>query len=201
MNCHWIDWHGSSKSQRFGRLWIVRNNYCAMFRLRAKGKVKNVVLRIRASVVCNAVASIVTRPIAAGGVSALSCVEVLSAAFMYFRSAAAISAAGASTRDTSSESIVGGSGTSTSIAAFTANGINSKQEVLDGFAGRRGFTAPFNLASLPALSINCGFTSGSLPVGLQIAGKPFAEETLFRVAHAYEQATEWHTRRPPMVGA
>ncbi len=81
------------------------------------------------------------------------------------------------------------------------HGINSKQEVLDGFAGRRGFTAPFNLASLPALSINCGFTSGNLPVGLQIAGKPFAEETLFRVAHSYEQATEWHTLRPPMVEA
>ena len=77
-------------------------------------------------------------------------------------------------------------------------GIGSKQEVLDGLSGRRSFTAPFNLANTPALSINCGFTSGGLPVGLQIAGKPFDEETLFRVAHAYEQATDWHTRRPPI---
>ena len=77
-------------------------------------------------------------------------------------------------------------------------GIGSKQEVLDGLSGRRSFTAPFNLANTPALSINCGFTSGGLPVGLQIAGKPFDEQTLFRVAHAYEQATDWHTRRPPI---
>ena len=80
----------------------------------------------------------------------------------------------------------------------TKAGINSKQEVLDGLAGRRSFTAPFNVANTPALSINCGFTSRQLPVGFQIAGKPFDEGTLFRVAHAYEQATEWHTRRPPI---
>ena len=77
-------------------------------------------------------------------------------------------------------------------------GINSKEEVLEGYAGRRSFTAPFNLASLPALSVNCGFTTQNLPVGLQLAGKPFAEETLFRVAHAYEQATDWHNRRTPI---
>ena len=77
-------------------------------------------------------------------------------------------------------------------------GIDSKQEVLDGFKGRRSYTSPFNLANTPALSINCGFTSDNMPVGLQIAGKPFDETTLFRVAHAYEQATDWHTRRPPI---
>jgi len=77
-------------------------------------------------------------------------------------------------------------------------GIGSKQEVLDGLAGRRSFTAPFNVANTPALSINCGFTIQQLPVGFQIAGKPFDEGTLFRVAHAYEQATDWHTRRPPI---
>ncbi|MCH7620277.1 MAG: Asp-tRNA(Asn)/Glu-tRNA(Gln) amidotransferase subunit GatA [Chloroflexi bacterium] len=77
-------------------------------------------------------------------------------------------------------------------------GIGGKQEVIDGFAGRRSFTSPFNLANTPALSINCGFTSQNLPIGLQIAGKPFDETTIFRVAHAYEQATDWHTRRPPI---
>ena len=75
-------------------------------------------------------------------------------------------------------------------------GLSSKQEVLDGFTGRRSFTAPFNLANAPALSINCGFTSENLPIGQQLAGKPFDEETLLRVAHAYEQATDWHTRLP-----
>ena len=77
-------------------------------------------------------------------------------------------------------------------------GIASVDDVLDAYAGRRSFTAPFNLANVPALSINCGFTAGNLPMGLQIAGKPFAEDTVLRVAHAYEQATEWHTRRPPL---
>ncbi len=75
-------------------------------------------------------------------------------------------------------------------------GIGSKQEVLDGYKGRRSYTSPFNLANTPALSINCGFTSEGLPVGLQIAGRPFDETRLFRVAYAYEQATDWHTRRP-----
>ena len=79
-----------------------------------------------------------------------------------------------------------------------AAGISSKQEFLEMLGGRRSFTAPFNLANVPAISVNCGFTAESLPVGLQIAGKPFAESTLFRAAHAYEQATGWHTRRPPL---
>ena len=77
-------------------------------------------------------------------------------------------------------------------------GVESKETFMEMLGGRRSFTAPFNLASVPALSINCGFTSEHLPVGLQIAGKPFDESTVFRVAHAYEQATDWHTRRPPV---
>jgi aspartyl-tRNA(Asn)/glutamyl-tRNA(Gln) amidotransferase subunit A len=80
----------------------------------------------------------------------------------------------------------------------TRAGIGGKHEVLDMFSGRRSFTAPFNLASVPALSVGCGFTSEGLPVGLQVAGKPFGEETLFQVAYAYQQATDWHTRRPPI---
>lgn len=77
-------------------------------------------------------------------------------------------------------------------------GVESKKAFMEMLGGRRSFTAPFNLASVPALSINCGFTSEDLPVGLQIAGKPFDESTVFRVAYAYEQATDWHTRRPPV---
>ena len=75
-------------------------------------------------------------------------------------------------------------------------GISSKQEILDGYAGRRSFTSPFNLASVPALSVPCGFTSGNLPIGLQIAGRPFDEQTLFNAAFAYEQANDWHQRHP-----
>ena len=78
-------------------------------------------------------------------------------------------------------------------------GLGTKADVIAGFKGRRGFTAPFNLANLPALSINCGFTGSGLPIGLQIAGRPFDETTLFRLAYAYEQATDWNQRRPPGV--
>jgi len=56
-------------------------------------------------------------------------------------------------------------------------------------------TLPINIAGVPGISIPAGFTS-NLPIGLQIIGKPFSEETLFRVAYAYEQATEWHKRKP-----
>ncbi len=83
----------------------------------------------------------------------------------------------------------------------TAPGVSSKEQFLEMLGGRRSFTAPFNLAGVPAISVNCGFTNESLPVGLQIAGKPFGEPTVFRAAHAYELATEWHTRRPPPVPA
>ena len=58
-------------------------------------------------------------------------------------------------------------------------------------------TRPFNLAGAPALSVNCGFNSQGLPIGLQIGGRPFDEETVLRVGHAYEQNTRWHTMRPP----
>ena len=58
-------------------------------------------------------------------------------------------------------------------------------------------TRPFNLAGAPAMSVNCGFNSEGLPIGLQIGGRPFAEETVLKVAYAYEQATDWHNRKPP----
>jgi aspartyl-tRNA(Asn)/glutamyl-tRNA(Gln) amidotransferase subunit A len=57
-------------------------------------------------------------------------------------------------------------------------------------------TISANLAGVPGISINCGFTKSGLPIGLQIIGKPFDEETVLKAAHAYEQATGWHTQRP-----
>src|SRR4029450_3649487 len=57
-------------------------------------------------------------------------------------------------------------------------------------------TRPFNLANTPALSVPCGFSAHNLPIGLQIAGPPGGEATVFKVAHAYEQQTPWHTVRP-----
>ncbi len=58
------------------------------------------------------------------------------------------------------------------------------------------YTVSCNLAGIPGLSINCGFTKTGLPIGLQLLGAPFAEETLFRAARMYERATDWHTKRP-----
>jgi aspartyl-tRNA(Asn)/glutamyl-tRNA(Gln) amidotransferase subunit A len=58
------------------------------------------------------------------------------------------------------------------------------------------FTISVNLAGVPGISIPCGFTSKNLPVGLQLIGRHFDEESILKVAYAYEQATEWHTRRP-----
>ncbi len=57
-------------------------------------------------------------------------------------------------------------------------------------------TRIFNLLGLPAISVPCGFTKESLPVGLQIVGRWWAERELLQVAHAYEQATPWHTVHP-----
>ena len=60
------------------------------------------------------------------------------------------------------------------------------------------FTISVNLAGVPAISIPCGFTANNLPIGLQLIGKHFDEESLFRVAYAYEQATDWHRRKPAL---
>jgi aspartyl-tRNA(Asn)/glutamyl-tRNA(Gln) amidotransferase subunit A len=57
------------------------------------------------------------------------------------------------------------------------------------------FTISVNLAGIPGISIPCGFTSMNLPIGLQLLGKHFDEEAILHAAFAYEQATDWHTRR------
>ncbi len=58
-------------------------------------------------------------------------------------------------------------------------------------------TIPVNLAGIPALSVPCGFADG-LPVGMQLMGAPFSEDLLLQVAYAYEQSTDWHSRRPAL---
>jgi aspartyl-tRNA(Asn)/glutamyl-tRNA(Gln) amidotransferase subunit A len=60
------------------------------------------------------------------------------------------------------------------------------------------FTISANMAGIPALSVPCGFSGGGLPIGLQLMGTHFNEEMLFRVAHCFEQATEFHKRRPAL---
>jgi aspartyl-tRNA(Asn)/glutamyl-tRNA(Gln) amidotransferase subunit A len=63
------------------------------------------------------------------------------------------------------------------------------------------FTAPFNLTGLPALSLPCGFTSGSLPVGLQIVAGPWGEAKVLRAAQAYEAVTGWHEEHPSVAAS
>jgi aspartyl-tRNA(Asn)/glutamyl-tRNA(Gln) amidotransferase subunit A len=60
-------------------------------------------------------------------------------------------------------------------------------------------TRPFNVWGLPAISVPCGFTKAGLPVGLQIAAAPQREDIVLCLAHAYESATDWHSRRPAIV--
>lgn len=61
-------------------------------------------------------------------------------------------------------------------------------------------TRPFNLFGLPAISVPCGFTKAGLPIGMQIAGAPWAEGDVLRFAHVYEKETEWHTKHPNLEG-
>jgi len=60
------------------------------------------------------------------------------------------------------------------------------------------YTISVNLAGIPGISLPCGFTKKGLPVGLQVLADNFDEAMLFRVAHAYEQATEWHKMKPKL---
>jgi aspartyl-tRNA(Asn)/glutamyl-tRNA(Gln) amidotransferase subunit A len=66
------------------------------------------------------------------------------------------------------------------------------------FGFPRSNMPPFNITGSPTLALPCGFSASGLPVSLQLAGRPFDEATVLQVGHAYEQATGWHTRRPPV---
>jgi aspartyl-tRNA(Asn)/glutamyl-tRNA(Gln) amidotransferase subunit A len=59
-------------------------------------------------------------------------------------------------------------------------------------------TLPFNVLGIPTISVPCGFTRSGLPIGLQISAPRFEEGRVFALAHAYEQATEWHRREPAL---
>ena len=74
-------------------------------------------------------------------------------------------------------------------SAFVVRG-----QALEG--GSLRFMLPFNLTGQPALSIPCGFSAGGLPIGAQLVAAHFNEPTLLRLGHAFQRATDWHTRRP-----
>ena len=73
---------------------------------------------------------------------------------------------------------------------------NDGRQAVRGAPNR--FRRPFNLVGAPAVSLPCGFTRGGIPVGLQIVGRPMEDGLVLKLAHAYEQSTEWNKRRPPL---
>jgi aspartyl-tRNA(Asn)/glutamyl-tRNA(Gln) amidotransferase subunit A len=81
------------------------------------------------------------------------------------------------------------------LAAVTAGPTD---EIVRRMGRFSRLTRPFNVLGLPVVSVPCGFVADGRPLGLQIAGRPFDEATILRLAHAYEQATDWHGRRPPV---
>jgi len=80
-------------------------------------------------------------------------------------------------------------------------GVFSKAHARSRMSGRRCLTGPFNLANVPAIAIPCGFlreNGKDLPTALQLAGPPFSDGLLLKIAHQYQKRTSWHTKRPPI---
>ena len=89
------------------------------------------------------------------------------------------------------------------MTAITAHKLGASEVTVGGTvmtprAALTQYTRPYNLSGFPALTVPCGFSEEGLPIGLQLASRPFAEETVLRAGHAYEQASDWHKRRPPL---
>jgi aspartyl-tRNA(Asn)/glutamyl-tRNA(Gln) amidotransferase subunit A len=76
--------------------------------------------------------------------------------------------------------------------------VESKADIAQRLILRRITTHPFGTANVPTLALPMGFTRDRLPLSLQIAARPFAEETVYRIGHAYERATQWHTQHPDL---
>jgi len=79
-----------------------------------------------------------------------------------------------------------------------ATKVQAGEHTLGTTAALTQYTRPYNITGTPAISIPCGFSDTGLPIALQLAGRPFDEMTVLRAAHAYELATDWHQRRPPI---
>jgi aspartyl-tRNA(Asn)/glutamyl-tRNA(Gln) amidotransferase subunit A len=86
------------------------------------------------------------------------------------------------------------------IASPTMSNPPNRFDQMDVMTTMRvpSFTGPYNLTGMPAISVPCGFTPAGLPVGLQIAGKPFDEPTVIRAAYTYQQHARLFEQRPPV---
>lgn len=71
----------------------------------------------------------------------------------------------------------------------------------EGLVAQPSFTGIWNLTGNPAMSVCCGFSSGGLPIGMQIVGKAFDESTVFKVGDAYQALTDWHVAMPQLESA
>jgi Asp-tRNA(Asn)/Glu-tRNA(Gln) amidotransferase A subunit family amidase len=80
----------------------------------------------------------------------------------------------------------------------TREKVESKADVAERLILRRIGTHTFGASNVPALALPMGFSGDGMPLSLQIAGKPFDEATVYRIGHAYEQATAWHTKHPDL---
>jgi len=77
-----------------------------------------------------------------------------------------------------------------------AEKVHVGEQEIGTVAALTQYSRPYNLTGFPAIAIPCGFSSDGMPISLQLAGRSFDELTVLRAAHAYEQATDWHKRRP-----
>jgi aspartyl-tRNA(Asn)/glutamyl-tRNA(Gln) amidotransferase subunit A len=84
------------------------------------------------------------------------------------------------------------------IGAPTVRVGDEELDVGNGMLLLARLTRPFSMAGVPAVAVPCGFAQEGLPISLQIIGRPWDEATILRVGHAYEAATTWHQRRPPL---
>jgi aspartyl-tRNA(Asn)/glutamyl-tRNA(Gln) amidotransferase subunit A len=87
------------------------------------------------------------------------------------------------------------------IPAFEAGKLSPQEDGTGKWVNWTPFSYPFNLTQQPAASVPCGFTKVGLPIGLHIVGRMFDDASVLRAARAYEQASAWHRRRPPLNGA
>ena len=84
------------------------------------------------------------------------------------------------------------------VAALVAGGLAAAGREPDDVAARLRYTAPFDMSGHPTLTLPGGITSDGMPVGFQIVGRAFDEAGILAAGHAYQQATDWHLRRPPV---
>ena len=84
------------------------------------------------------------------------------------------------------------------FVAPDAAGGSSAGVPIEWFQRSSRFTIPWDFNGWPTLSLPCGATAEGLPLSLQLVGHPLTEGTLLRAGHAYESATEWHRRHPPV---